>query len=97
MFLEGTTIAFVLAVVVIRGLTTRHIQALRQRKVEVENLARRNEERHKGFLRDKEVVEGEITKIQKDVDNLQDYIQDIHEDLAEVQERNTSLEEQINS
>ena len=38
MFLEGTTIALILLVlIIVKGLTAKHIVALRQKKVEVEN------------------------------------------------------------
>ena len=92
-FLEITTFAMLLLVVLAKYGTTKHLVSLKQKRVELENLCNRHEQRYNGYVKQREKFEAELKGCQRELSVQQSGLDKLLAQLEEQTSRNQELEE----
>jgi uncharacterized protein YlxW (UPF0749 family) len=92
-FLEISTFVLLVVVVLTKYGTTKHLVVLQQKKVELENVCNRHEQRHKGYVKEREQFEAELKSVQREVSIQQSGLEKLLAQLEEQVNRNQELED----
>ena len=95
MFLEVLTVLLLALVIAVKYVTVAHKNRLNQRRLEAENLRKKNEMRHKAVGNERKAAEAQEEQVQKEIKLYEDHLEKVRGELLEQQERNRELEEQI--
>ena len=92
-FLEITTFALLVLVVLAKYGTTKHLVSLKLKRVKLENACTRHEQRYNGYVKRREQFEAELKTSQRELAVQQSGLDKLLAQLEEQATRNQELEE----